>query len=172
MDYILMIIFGIGLIALVAALVLTVKLILAKKEKRRKMKGYKIAAVVSALLVPTTVMAVIYCRPLIDQSEGITPFLERLPSLAGRSYEECKEEYSDKFELIVEGEEYSFDYPAGTIIYQTPFEGSQYLPGNTTVKCVISKGVRMADAADVVGLDFEDAKEFLESGGKEPDDTE
>ena len=129
----------IALILLIVTVVFSGILIFAKKEKRKEMKKIKIAAVISALIAAFMISEVIVYYS-IDRGEGITPFLERLPSLIGRSYEECKEEYSDKFELIVQEELYSSEYPEGTIIEQTPIGGSEYLAGDTTVYCFVSRG--------------------------------
>ena len=84
-----------------------------------------------------------------------------LPDMTGYQYKACKEAYSDLFDLAVEEELYSFEYPEGVIIEQKPAEGSEYLIGRTTVKCKISKGPRMVTVHNVIGLDFEDANNIL-----------
>lgn len=150
---------AIAVVALVVTLVLAVVLIFAKKEKRREMKKSKIAAVISAVLVPLSAGMAVILFPIIIIDTY--PPIEKMPSIIGLTYAECKENYSDKFELVVEEKLYSSEYPEGAIIEQMPFEYSEYLVGRTTVKCKISKGPRMVTVSNVIGLDFEDAKEIL-----------
>ena len=88
--------------------------------------------------------------------------VEKMPNIIGLLYKECKDNYSDKFELVVKEELYSSEYPEGTIIEQIPNEGSEYLIGISRVECKISKGPRMVTVSNVIGLDFEDVKEMLE----------
>lgn len=154
---------AIAVVALVVTLVLAVVLIFAKKEKRREMKKSKIAAVISAVLVPLSAGMAVILFPIIIIDTY--PPIEKMPNIIGLSYAECKENYSDKFELVAEEGLYSFDYPEGTIIEQMPFAYSEYLVGRTTVKCKISKGPRMVPVSNVIGLDFETAKEILENEG-------
>lgn len=148
---------AIAAIALVVTLVLAARLIFAKKEKRREMNKSKIGIIISALLVPTMAYTAVLIVPTI------CPHWEfaTLPDMIGFQYEACKEAYSKDFELIVEEEQYSSEYPEGTIIEQNPMESSEYLVGMTTVKCKISKGPRMVTVSNVIGLDFEDANNIL-----------
>lgn len=151
--------------AVITMLVCIIKLIIAKKEKRRQMKKVKITAVISAIIVTIIASKAIY--DYINRPPPPPPHppgfgsVEKMPNIIGLSYAECKEEYSDKFEIIVEEEQYSSEYPEGTIIDQKPAKGSEYLVGRTTVKCKRSKGPRMVAVSNVIGLDFEDAKEIL-----------
>ena len=69
------------------------------------------------------------------------------------------------FDIVVEEELYSFYYPEGIIIDQNPMEGSEYLIGDTTVKCKISKGPRIVTVPNVIGLDSDEAKKKLEENG-------
>lgn len=153
----------IAITALIVMLVCIIKLIAAKKEKRRQMKKAKIAAVISAIIVAVIASAAIYFYIILPPPPPppMPPIVGKMPDLIGLSYAECKENYSDKFEIVVEEEQYSFEYPKGAIIEQDPFEGTEYLIGRTTVKCFISRGPRMVAVSNVIGLDFEDAKEIL-----------
>lgn len=143
--------------ALIAAVVLAIILIV-KKKKRRQMKKTKIAAVVSALLVP--IMSFISVGNWIIAIETIVDPIW-VPDLVGLDYDECQSAYGEYFELIVQNEEYSSEYPKGTIMRQDPVPRSMAssLP---EIRCIVSRGVRMVDVADVIGLDFEDAKIILE----------
>ena len=148
---------AIAIIAFVVTLVFIVKLIITKKEESVKIAKTKLAAIVSALIVPLSAIAAVETIPIIDTR----PRIETIPNIVGLTYAECKENYSDKFDLVVEEEQWSFDYPEGAIFEQTPAKGSEYLVGYTTVKCKISKGPRMVTVSNVIGLDFEDARTIL-----------
>ncbi|MDE6596128.1 MAG: PASTA domain-containing protein, partial [Oscillospiraceae bacterium] len=145
-------------LALIAAVVLAIILIV-KKEKRRQMKKTKIAAVVSALLVP--VMSFISVVNWYASTLVIIEPVGWMPDLVGLDYDECKFAYDGLFELIYE-EEYSYEYPKGVIIWQdTAPHSIIYSPGKE-VHCAVSKGVRTIDVADVIGLDSDEAKKTLE----------
>lgn len=148
---------AIAVIALAVTLVLIIRLIIAKKEKRAEMAKSKLAVVISALLVPLSAYMAIASIPIIDRFDDIG----KLPNLTGFQYEMCKEAYSCMFDLVVEEELWSSDYPEGTVISQSPVAGAEYIIDKTTVKCKISKGPRMVMVNNVIGLDFEDAKTIL-----------
>lgn len=152
--------FLIAPVSFIVMLVCIVKLIIAKKEKRRQMKRVKITAVISAIIVAIIAAVTIYYF-IIFPPPPPTPFVKTMPNIVGLTYAECKEKYSDKFDLVVEEEQWSFDYPEGIIIEQTPSVDSEYLVGITTVKCKISKGPRIVTVSNVIGLDFEDARTIL-----------
>lgn len=137
-----------------------IRLITAKKEKRRQMKKVKIIAVISAIIVTIITALTVYVF-IIPPPYPPPPPIGKMPNIVGLTYAECKEKYSEKFDLVVEEQLWSFDYPEGTIIEQYPQEGLEYLVGRTTVKCRISKGPRMVAVSNVTGLDFEDAKTIL-----------
>ncbi len=155
---------AIAVIALVVTLVLAVRLIFAKKEKRMEMNKSKLAIVISALLVPLSAGMAVACIPIIDRVDEVE--VSELPDMTGFQYEACKEAYSKDFELIIEEEQYSSEYPEGTIIEQDRVGGSEYLVGDTTVRCKISKGPRMVMVSNVIGLDFEDANNILGGNDK------
>ena len=143
--------------ALIAAVVLAIILIV-KKEKRRQMKKTKIAAVVSALLVP--IMSFVSVNNWLSATLTIVEPLW-VPDLVGYDYDDCKEAYSGSFELVIDIEQYSSEYPEGAIIQQDIAPKSMVYSIGTEIRCIVSKGVRMVDIADVVGLDFDDAKKIL-----------
>ena len=122
--------------ALIAAVVLAIILII-KKGKRRQMKKTKIAAAVSALLVP--IMSFVSVSNWFTATQTIVE-AAWLPDLTGYDYNDCKSAFDGHFELVLDSEIYSSDYPAGTIISQAPIGGCEYLVGNTTVYCIVSRG--------------------------------
>lgn len=147
-------------VSFIVMLVCIIKLIIAKKEKRRQMKKVKITAVISAIIAMVIIALTIYFF-IIPPPPPPPPPVKTMPNIVGLTYAECKEKYSDKFDLVVEEEQWSFDYPEGIIIEQTPSVDSEYLVGITTVKCKISKGPRIVTVSNVIGLDFEDARIIL-----------
>lgn len=147
-------------VSFIVMLVCIIKLIIAKKEKRRQMKKVKITAVISAIVAMVIIALTIYFF-IIPPPPPPPPPVETMPNIVGLTYAECKEKYSDKFDLVVEEEQWSFDYPEGIIIEQTPSVDSEYLVGITTVKCKISRGPRIVTVSNVIGLDFEDARTIL-----------
>ena len=148
--------------ALIATVVLAIILIV-KKEKRRQMKKTKIAAVVSALLVPIMSFISVGNWYVATRCVIIEPVCW-MPDLVGLNYDECKSAYDGWFELIIE-EEYSYEYPKGVIIWQDTAPNSIiYSPGKE-VRCAVSKGVRTVDVADVIELDSDEAKKTLEENG-------
>lgn len=143
-EYILSYIFAVlAVIALITAFAFVVMLIYTKKEKRPKKS--KIAAGISALCVPLMTFLTVASYPHIEHYN-----VRKLPDLTGCSYEECKIYYSSSFELVVEKEEYSSEYPEGTIISHFPGAGAEYEIDSgrvTVVKCVLSGG-KAPDAAE------------------------
>ncbi|MCM1022681.1 MAG: PASTA domain-containing protein [Prevotella sp.] len=123
------------------------------------MKKTKIAAIVSAVLTPFMLCLAIALRHTICPPPEQIPVM---PDLTGLAYEECKTAYAKYFDLVAAEEIYSAEYPEGTIINHTPMAWQEYLPGRTTVKCFLSKGVRMTAVPNFIGLDFEDVKPVLE----------
>ncbi|MDE7290103.1 MAG: PASTA domain-containing protein [Oscillospiraceae bacterium] len=124
------------------------------------MKKSKITACISALLTPCMLFAAIVSMHTICPPPPMQ-IIATLPDMTGYQYKACKEAYLDLFDLAVEEELYSSEYPEGVIIEQKPAEGSEYLIGRTTVKCKISKGPRMVTVSNVIGLDFEGANNIL-----------
>ena len=91
----------------------------------------------------------------------VCPPIYWVPDLVGLDYEECQKAYDGIFEFVIE-EQYSYEYPEGVIIRQDPVPPGMVYYVGTEMRCWVSKGVRMVDVADVVGLDFDDAKKILE----------
>ena len=148
--------------AVITMLVCIIRLIIAKKEKRKQMKKVKIAAVISAIIVAIIAAIAIYNFIIIPPPPPPPPYdIGKMPNMIGFQYKDCKEAYSDLFDLAVEEELYSSEYPEGTIIEQKPAYGSEYLISRTTVYCKISKGPRMVMVSNVIGLAFEDANYIL-----------
>ncbi len=85
----------------------------------------------------------------------------KMPDIVGYSYQEVKTYYAEFFDVTVDSQEYSSDYPEGAIISQEPVEGRDYLVGKATVKVVVSKGPRMVTIPNVYDLDSNTAQSML-----------
>ncbi|MCK4539454.1 MAG: PASTA domain-containing protein [Candidatus Krumholzibacteria bacterium] len=75
--------------------------------------------------------------------------------------EACKEK---ELNLMVTGERYSIEFPAGTVIEQDPGSGES-LKGNRTVKVIISSGPRLETVPEVDGESIRQAELMLEASG-------
>ena len=147
-----------ALIALVSALTFGFVLLTSKKEKRKQMKKIKIAALISAVLVPIMTCSAVYIYSL---DTDVCIDLIVVPDLDGMDYELCSESYADFFKLTAESYEYSSEYPKGTIIKQNPTAGQRQSGYGYEIKCVVSKGVRQVTIPNIVGEEFDWAAEYL-----------
>jgi serine/threonine-protein kinase len=87
----------------------------------------------------------------------------QMPNIVGYSYQEVKTYYASSFDITVESQEYSSDYPEGAIISQSPAEGRDYLIGKAEVKVTVSKGPRMVVVPNVYDYDSATAQTMLEN---------
>ena len=69
-----------------------------------------------------------------------TDIIEVMPDLVGYSYAEVKQAYAEYFEVVVDSQEYSDEFPEGAILSHIPAEGQEYIKGKTTVKITVSRG--------------------------------
>lgn len=148
--------------ALILTVVFVILLITSPKEKRREMKKVKISVFCSAAIM--AVSCVLLPFAIIERlNEDICIMPLHLADLTGLDYEECKETFLN-YNLTIEYEVYSSEYPAGAIISQYPLSGS-YPVGSIDVSCVVSKGVRMMEVPDITGVDFETAERLCMEHG-------
>ena len=130
--------------ALILTVVFVILLITSPKEKRREMKKVKISACCSAAIM--AVSCILLPFAIIEQlNEYICIMPLHLDDLTGLDYEECKEAFLNYYNLTIEYEEYSSEYPAGAIISQYPLSGS-YPVDSIDVSCVVSKGKESDDS--------------------------
>jgi phosphate transport system substrate-binding protein len=66
--------------------------------------------------------------------------VKQMPNLTRLPYAEVKSAYKYQFELVIAGEEYSEDYPEGTIISQAIEAGDDYAVGSAVQQVIVSKG--------------------------------
>lgn len=86
-------------------------------------------------------------------------------NLVGYDYNKCKSLYASYFDMEIDKEVYSDEYPEGTVISHSPKEGSLIEVGNSTVKCVVSKGKQMITMPNVCGVSCESAGNMIEEAG-------
>ncbi len=147
----------IGVIAIFLLVFSAASVIVRKARKNGKTKPFIITGIVSAVVIPVSLILAAYFTTIC-----VHRFLvEQIPNLTGFNYQEAKAYYADKFDLVVEQQLYSTEYPEGAIIDQSPTAGKDYIIGKSTVQCVVSKGVRMVTVSNVYGFDLETAKTIL-----------
>lgn len=156
-----MVYFLMGIIP-VNALIFFIIEIIIKKEKNKKIKPFVISASVSALLAvyPVTVFVIMLLEP--PEAEE----WEKMIDLTGYDYNESKALYSEYFDLDIENELYSDEYPKGAIISQSISAETRF-PRGQKVWCTVSKGVQMLSVCNVIALDIETAEKILTSAGFE-----
>lgn len=115
------------------------------------------------VMIVTVLCTFIGCGVKVE--EFTTPEIGTMPNIVTYNYFEVNTYYAEYFDLVVESQEYSNEFPNGTIIKQTPAEGKDYIIGNTTVKVVVSKGPRIVTIPNVYGLDSETAFNILQDNG-------
>jgi hypothetical protein len=64
----------------------------------------------------------------------------QMPNLVGLPYVEVKTAFVEHFEIVIDGEEYSEEYPEGTIILQAIEAGDSYRIGFAVQAVIVSKG--------------------------------
>jgi len=88
-----------------------------------------------------------------------------VPELKGVPVDAAEEACAERgLRLMVAGERYSSDIPAGYVLEQDPASG-EGLKGRRTVRVITSSGVRMETVPDVVGGSVREAELSLEDGG-------
>ncbi|MGN0638583.1 MAG: PASTA domain-containing protein [Huintestinicola sp.] len=147
------------LAALITLAMFAVSLLWIKHNRNTKKKTTTsvISASVSALLAvyPVTAFVILFLNP-----PGVQR-LDPMVDLTGYDYNYCKTYYAEYFELSVSGEEYSDEYPKGTIIRHEPRAKVPIIRGSSEVRCVVSKGVRQVAVCNVIALNVETAEKML-----------
>ena len=153
------------LAAVIPLAMFAVSLLWIKHNRKIKKKTTPsvISASVSALLAvyPVTAFVILLIYPPVVQRP------EPMVDLTGYDYNYCKTYYAEYFDLSVSGEEYSNEYPKGTIIRHEPRAEAPIIRGSTEVRCVVSKGVQQTIVCNVIALSAETAEKMLTANGFE-----
>lgn len=147
---------GLPILLILILIFLITAAIVCKNQKNGKAKLFVILSVACTILLAADIALITPKLPPLPPIEE-----KEMPSLVGQDFFECESDYSDLFDLTVESQEYSSEYPEGTIIQQYPPAGKEFLVGRTTVKCVVSKGIRYVSVPNVIGFDLETAEKLL-----------
>lgn len=122
-----------------------------------------LTAIAAAVIIIVVVfIAIVLMKEFGDKTAKTT---QPMVNLIGQDYNESKSFYEDYFELVVEREEYSSEYPAGVIMSHTPKADSQIIVGNSQVKAVVSKGPRMVNVPNTYTLEASVASSMIEAEG-------
>lgn len=138
-------------------------------EEEEVSKSSYFVVALTAIAAAVVIMAVVFIAVMVIGGFGHTGVQQSEPmvNLVGYDYNTCKSTYADYFELVVESEKYSSEYPEGTIISHTPKEGSPIIVGNSQVKAVVSKGPRMVNVPNVYTLEASAATNMMKTSGLE-----
>lgn len=109
------------------------------------------------IIIVVAFIAIIISRTFVTQP----PEVGKMPKLIGYSFQQAKTYYEGSFDVIVEEQEYSSEYPEGAIMDQNPSEGKDYIIGNTTVNVVVSKGPRIVTVPNVYDFESDTAANML-----------
>lgn len=147
------------LLALIPVTVLVISIlgIFLRRKNKKKIAPFVISASVSALLAVfpiTAFVSLLIDPPVVQRSDPMV-------DLTGYDYNYCKAFYAEYFDLSVSGEEYSDEYPKGTIIRHEPRAKAPIIRGSSEVRCVVSKGVRQVAVCNVIALNAETAEKML-----------
>lgn len=94
----------------------------------------------------------IIIKPYQDDLAADTDVVEVMPDIVGYSYEEVKLAYAEYFDIVVEVQEYSDEFPEGAILSHIPAKGMEYLKGKTTVKVTVSRGAKPEETTAVTEI--------------------
>ena len=82
----------------------------------------------------------------------------------GDAYSDLTTRGISKDDIQIE-EDYSSDYPAGTVMKQSPGAGKEVVPGSTAVTLVISKGQSELTLKSLKGQSVSEAQSYLAEQG-------
>lgn len=136
-------------------------------EDEKPSKSSYFVVVLTAIAAGIIIIVVAFIAIMIwTKLNGEKTPIGKMPDLINYEYQEVKTAFAGQFDVIVEEEQYSSEYPEGAIIDQNPVKESEYLVGKTTVKVKISKGPKMVAISNVYDLASDDALNILKENDK------
>ena len=133
-----------------------------KEEKAKKSTTIFIVAAVCVLAIA----GIVVLGNMLGWFGGDSSEIE-VPSLVGKTHEEAEAICEEAGLTIERGEDvYSPDQEEGKITSQIPTEGSKVSEGKL-ITVYVSKGKKDGVVPKIVGMDYKDAQEYLESFGFE-----
>lgn len=155
---------------------------LEEEEEERSKAGLIVSIVILVILIIVAIVAVFFFKdklfpaPVEGESTSISETVSAedenvvvMPNLVGESYDSVKAFWNGKINIIVDAEQYTEDFPRGTIMDQDIPKGTK-CDTDVTVKVVLSKGIEEISFEDnIVGRKSADAKKTLEEKGFKTD---
>ncbi|MBQ5331493.1 MAG: Stk1 family PASTA domain-containing Ser/Thr kinase [Oscillospiraceae bacterium] len=123
-----------------------------------------LTAIAAAVIIMAVVFIAYNLIHTIDTPTQTAPMVD----LVGFDYNECKNTYAGYFDITIDEQQYSAEYPSGTIISQSPKPNSTVIVGSTQVKVVVSKGSRMVIVPNVYTLEVNSAVSMIKDAGLQP----
>ncbi|MGN0666575.1 MAG: Stk1 family PASTA domain-containing Ser/Thr kinase [Huintestinicola sp.] len=133
-------------------------------EEEEVSKSSYFVVALTAIAAAVIIIAVAFIAIVImKEFMGETGQTETMINLQGYDYNYCKSQYAQYFELVVDQQRYSSEYPEGTIISHTPKEGATFVVGSTQVKAIVSKGPQMVPVPNVYSLEANTAQSMIKA---------
>lgn len=136
-------------------------------EEEEVSKSSYFVVALTAIAAAVVIIAVVFIAIVFFKNFKPETQTEKMVNLVGYDYNTCKSTYADYFELVVESEKYSSEYPAGTIIAHSPKEGSPIIKGSAQVRAIVSKGPQMVNVPNVYSLEANTASSMIKAEGLE-----
>ncbi|MDE6592279.1 MAG: Stk1 family PASTA domain-containing Ser/Thr kinase [Oscillospiraceae bacterium] len=135
-------------------------------EDEEVSKSSYFVVALTAIAAAVVIIAVVFIAIQIFINIGSgTDETQPMVNLVGYDFNQCKSTYASYFNLTVDKEIYSSDYPAGVIIEHSPKEGSLIVVGNAEVRATVSKGPQMVTVPNTYSVDANTAGAMIEGVG-------
>lgn len=122
--------------------------------------------ILTALAIFSIVIGIVYFKNTRNNPTGVI----EIPDLVGKKFADvsASKDYTDKFTIIKDNDEYSNQYEEGIIINQNPTKSEKVLKG-TEIRVIVSRGIRVVDVPDISNLESQQAIQQLQSKGFVPE---
>ncbi len=132
-------------------------------EEEEVSKSSYFVVALTAIAAAVVIIAVVFIAIVFINNFKKDVEQEKMINLVGYDFNTCKSTYAEYFDLVVESEKYSSEYPAGVIIEHSPREGSPIIKGNSQVRAIVSKGPQMVTVPNVYMLDADTATNMIKN---------
>lgn len=137
------------------------------EEDDKPSKSSYFVVVLTAIAAGIIIIVVAFIAIMIIKYFGTEDTtIGKVPDLRNLSYLQAKSAFADSFEIKVDHQEYSSEYPEGAIMDQSPEAGNDYLIGKAVVKVTVSKGSRKVPVSNVYDLDSDTAMTILKDNDR------
>ncbi len=129
-------------------------------------KSSYFVTVLTAITAAVVIIAVVFIAiSFIVNVTGEGGQEAEMIDIRGYDYNTVERTYSEYFTLVKESEQYSSDYPAGTIIEQSPKPGGKIIKGSSQVTVVVSRGPKMVPVPNTYLLPSRTAESMITGKG-------